>query len=89
MEIDKRFKTPLVGVYNKNVFECPECGRSILNDYFNHICGISEASVGTVAIVECPSCFAKYYSHLSEGGYSLFVNSIMKGENLHFKTHSP
>lgn len=85
MEIDKRYKTPLVGVYNKDVFECPECGRSILHDYYKHICGIAESPVGMVSIKECPSCFAKYYSHISYGDYTLFVDSIMQGKNLHFK----
>ncbi len=67
MEIDKRYKTPSIGIYNRNVFECTECGTSILNDYYKHICGIAEAPVGTVSVKECPTCFTKYNSHLSTG----------------------
>lgn len=85
MEIDKRYKTPAIGIYNKDVFECPECGKNISKDYYKHICGIAEAPVGLVSIKECPVCFTKYYSHLSETDYSLFLNSIKEGENLHFK----
>ncbi|GFH84765.1 hypothetical protein IMSAGC001_00160 [Bacteroides acidifaciens] len=85
MEIDKRYKTPSIGIYNRNVFECTECGTSILNDYYKHICGIAEAPVGTVSVKECPTCFTKYNSHLSTTDYSLFLHSIKKGENLHFK----
>lgn len=85
MEIDKRYKTSSIGIYNKDVFECPECSTSILNDYYKHICGVAETPIGTVSVKECPTCFTKYYSHLSETGYSLFLYSIKKGENLHFK----
>lgn len=85
MDIDNKYRIPLVGVYNAAVFECPECGTSILNDYHKHICGIAEARIGIVSVKECPTCFTKYYSHLSETDYSLFLHSIKKGENLHFK----
>lgn len=85
MEIDKRYRTSFIGVYNKDVFECPECGTSILKDYHKHICGIAEARIGIVSVKECPTCFTKYYSHLSETDYNLFLYSIKKGENLHFK----
>lgn len=85
MEIDKRYKTSSIGIYNRNVFECPECGTSILKDYYKHICGIAEAPVGIVSVKECPTCFTKYHSHLSETDYSLFLHSIKGGENLHFK----
>lgn len=57
MEIDKRYKTTSIGIYNRNVFECPECGTCILNDYYKHICGIAEVPIGTVSIKECPTCF--------------------------------
>lgn len=85
MDIDNKYRIPLVGVYNAAVFECSECGTSILNDYHKHICGIAEARIGIVSVKECPACFTKYYSHLSETDYNLFLYSIKKGENLHFK----
>lgn len=50
MKIDKRYKTTSIGIYNRNVFECPECGTCILNDYYKHICGIAEVPIGTVSI---------------------------------------
>lgn len=55
------------------------------NDYYKHICGIAEARIGIVSIKECPTCFTKYYSHFSEAEYNLFLHSIERGENLHFK----
>lgn len=85
MDIDNKYRIPLVGAYNPLVFECPECGTSILNDYHKHICGIAEARIGIVFIKECPTCFTKYYSHFSEAEYNLFLHSIERGENLHFK----
>ena len=85
MEIDKRYKTPSIGIYNRNVFECPECGTSILDDYYKHICGFAEVSMGGVSVKECPTCFTKYHSHLSEMDYSLFLQSLKEGKNLHFK----
>ena len=50
MDIDNKYRIPFVGVYNALVFECPECGTSILNDYYKHICGIAEARIGIVSI---------------------------------------
>jgi hypothetical protein len=85
MDIDKRYKVPLVGVYNREVFECPKCGKNILHEYYEHICGIADANIGIVSIKECPKCFTKFYSHLSRLDYSILMDVIKKGENLHFK----
>ena len=46
MDIDNNYRIPLVGVYNAAVFECSECGTSILNDYHKHICGIAKLVLG-------------------------------------------
>ncbi|MBR5271833.1 MAG: hypothetical protein IKU25_00340 [Clostridia bacterium] len=85
IQIDSKYKIPLVGIYNAGVYECPYCGHSVLEDFFKHICGFSEAYIGVVKITECPKCFKKYYSHASEGDYSLFISEVKNQTNVHFK----
>lgn len=86
MKINTRYKTSAIGVYNRDVFECPECGKNISEDYYKHICGIAEVPIGIVSIKECPICFTKYHSHLSEMDYNIFLHSVKDGKNLHFKS---
>lgn len=85
IEIDVKYKVPLVGTYNVGVYECPYCDHSVLHEFYNHICGFSEAPIGIVKITECPHCHEKYYSHTSEHDYHLFLDAVEEGRNLYFK----
>ena len=65
-DIDLKYRITLVGKYNPDVYVCPFCNHSILDDFFTHICGFAETNIGVVGVVECPKCFEKYYCHASD-----------------------
>lgn len=93
--IDLKFKKPLTGKYNAGVYTCPECGEELLEDnkhgsVYKHIVGFADAYIGSVAMVECPECFCKWYFHsrINEGGgsvYFYFHHYMKAGECVHFK----
>lgn len=85
LQVDIKYRVPLVGRYNAGVYECLYCDHSVLHDFYNHICGFSHAPIGVVKITECPNCHEKYYSHASEHDYALFLDAIEGGKNLYFK----
>lgn len=80
-----KYKVPLTGKYNVAVYECPYCGHSILDTFYNEICGFAESQWGVMKVVECPHCFEKYFSHLGHGDLSHFHWAVKRGENKHFK----
>lgn len=80
-----QYKVPLTGKYNAGVYECPYCGHSCLDTFYNEICGFAEADFGMMKITECPHCFEKYFSHLRKSDLSSFYWAVKKGENKHFK----
>lgn len=92
-KIDKKYKIPLVGKYNKGIYTCFNCNSKLLfNDKlgttFDNMIGFSEAPIGIVTIVECPVCFEKWYYHVSYGTidtYDYFLDSVESGKNKHFK----
>ena len=81
----KPYMIPLVGIYNAGVFECPHCGKNILGNFYTHIIGFANASIGFVKITECPKCFEKYYSHCSDADIDMFMYHIENNTNIHFK----
>lgn len=85
VQVDVKYKIPLVGSYNVGVYECNHCDYSILECFYNHICGFSESPIGVVKVVECPNCYEKYYSHASQHDYDLFLDAVKSGRNLHFR----
>jgi hypothetical protein len=74
-----------VGDYNAEIYVCPCCGKNVLHGFQNHIIGFADYGVGTVKIIECPVCFEKYYSHTSNMEYAIFLDSVKKGTNKHYK----
>lgn len=92
-KIDKKYKIPLVGKYNKGIYRCLECNTSLLfNDKlgttFDNMIGFAESHIGNVCIVECPICFEKWFYHISYGSidtYDYFLDSVEMGKNKHFK----
>lgn len=85
VEFLKPYMIPVVGVYNAGVYECPHCGKNILNNFYVHIIGFANAYVGFVKVTECPKCFEKYYSHCSKSDIDMFKYHIDNNTNIHFK----
>lgn len=85
LDIDSKYKIPLVGKYNLMVYECKDCNHSILNNMYDNIIGFADSQWGIMAIIECPNCFEKYFSHADKLTYRYFLNSIKQGKQKHFK----
>ena len=94
MEIDLKYKIPLVGKYNKMVYICPECDEEISNDrkhksLFDYIMGFADSHIGNVALVECPECFTKWFYHSRNNEdfshYEFFLEAVKNGTQKHFK----
>lgn len=84
-ELIKDYIIPCIGDYNSGVFECPNCGKNILNNFYAHVIGFSNAYIGFVKVTECPKCFEKYYSHCSDMDAELFIDCVKSGRNIHHK----
>ena len=96
MKIDKRFRIPLTGKYNKSIFYCPHCqpdpnrwtkytqGR--VEDVALNTIGFADTPHGLMQIIECQQCFEKYYYHAGESAYSLFVMYVNQGKHKHFES---
>ena len=85
VDIDIRYRIPLVGKYNKMVSWCPYCNHDTFFGFFDNVCGIADSPIGLVKISECPMCHEKYYSHCGYLEYQSFLTSILKGTNKFFK----
>ena len=83
-KIDIKYKIPVTGKYTRAVFICPHCLNEMLDNYFDNIIGFADAYVGLVSIVECDSCFGRFYSH-TVNAYTHFIESIEAGTQKHFK----
>lgn len=91
--IDKKYKINSFGKYNKRVISCHNCDFNFYDEpsnLYNHIIGFCDSSIGTLAVVECPSCFEKWSFHAREdedggGSYRCFLYAIKDNENIHFK----
>lgn len=91
MKIDLKYRIPLVGRYNGNVYQCPTCKENLLSTLFNNIIGFAETLTGEFAVVECPKCFTKwhYHSRIEEGNgshYYYFLDAIKNKQQKHFKS---
>ncbi len=76
MTFDKvalKYRIPLTGVYNAGIFFCLECGQSLDIGNVKNVVGIAEENGLAVMVVECPRCFEKSYSHISDYIYKCFV----------------
>ena len=94
MIIDKKYRIPLVGKYNRGVYVCPNCRLKLAfnekhGTMYDHIIGFSSAYIGEVVILECPECFTKWYFHsginTSLDHYEYFLDMIENGTQKHFK----
>ena len=47
IDIDIKYKIPLVGDYNAEIYVCPCCGKNVLHGFQNHIIGFADYGVGT------------------------------------------
>lgn len=74
-------KMALKGVYNEEVYVCPDCSHSLWGETFDCTIGIANSNRGLMAIVECPKCFTKYYSHFRENQYSTLWFAIDFGQS--------
>ena len=43
LDIDSKYKIPLVGKYNLMVYECQDCNHSILNSLYDNIIGFADS----------------------------------------------
>ena len=84
-EVAKEYKIPLTGYYNVLVYECQDCNHSMIDELHDHIIGFADSQWGIMAIIECPNCFEKYFSHADKLTYRYFLNSIKQGKQKHFK----
>lgn len=87
-EIDSKYKTHLVGHYNKAVSRCLNCGLELYKDkshgtIFDNIIGFNDTNYGLMAIWECPVCFEKWYYHGIDH-YDYFLDAVEEGTNKHF-----
>ena len=84
LDIDSKYKIPLVGKYNLMVYECQDCNHSILNNMYDNIIGFADSNMGIVKVIECPNCFEKFYCHACESDYWHFIWEIKRGKQKHF-----
>lgn len=89
ISVDIRFKRPLVGRYNKSVSRCLKCNHEFVKNpqygtIFDNINGFCDASIGLVAMWECPVCFSKWYYHGIEH-YPYFLDALDSGSQKYFK----
>lgn len=94
MQIERKYRKPLVGKYNAGIYICPECNTTLLGGYrfgnvYQHIIGFADSHNGNMAMVECPKCFHKWYFHsrLNESSnvYDHFLEHLNMGKTFHFK----
>lgn len=83
MEIDAKYKTHLVGVYNKAVDICPYCGNRMYDRLFENCKGFAESDYGLMMVIECDKCFGNFYFHARDSSIHV-IDTIKDGANVHF-----
>jgi len=86
IDIDLKYKIPLIGKYNRRVIKCPHCDYDMMSKMFQNTRGFADAYIGQVQIVECSKCFEPYYHHVNETNYEVFLEIVAAGENKFFNT---
>ncbi len=84
MQIDPKYKISPAGEYNAGVGDCLECGVT-LRPLHSYALGVADSPIGTILIIQCPHCFAKWHFHIREiksgGHYDLFARFIENDMN--------
>ena len=66
-EIAPEHRVSRIGVYNRSVYTCPDCGAVYADNYFDVVIGFSGSITAfgkTLKIVaECPKCGARWWNH--------------------------
>jgi len=88
--IDSRFRIPIAGKYSSGIWFCSNCGHDHrMVDMAVHTVGFAETINGTFQIVECVSCFEKFYFHAGVSSYDLFELRVDQGKSKFFESLKP
>jgi hypothetical protein len=88
-QIKPHWLGPVVGEYNANILDCPECRKAVHTDAncvgfaVNNDNPYKTHNYGVVQLMECPHCFHKYYFHAYEQGYQEVLWAVEWGRNKH------
>lgn len=90
INVDLKYKRPLVGRYNKSVSRCLECNHEFIRNtkygtIFDNIIGFNESHIGLVAMWECPVCSNKWFYH-GCNHYVYFLDAIEYGSQKFFSS---
>ena len=92
INVDLKYKKPLVGRYNKSVSRCLKCDHEFVRNpqygtIFDNINGFNESNIGLVAMWECPVCFSKWFYH-GYDHYDYFLDAVENGTQKFFGSGS-
>lgn len=89
--IDSKYKISFHGEYHPGITDCCHCNYKLMMEYkgqwYDHVIGFCDSSMGLVTVIECPKCFEKWCFHTRylEVGYYRFLRTLEAGTNKHFK----